>query len=123
MHLIIKNHACYNIMSAIESLIATYKRYALVLEKSHILYFLNVQKFQNFHHASMSNFWTCFHLPDDLQPHHPVLVTQPGFSDHPNDFNSDQIGLFQGQSRLSGLQDQSHDFHSHQKIVDESIHQ
>ena len=31
MHLIIKNHACYNIMSAIASLIATYKHYALVL--------------------------------------------------------------------------------------------
>ena len=30
MHWIIKNHACYNIMSAIASLIATYKRYALV---------------------------------------------------------------------------------------------
>jgi len=31
MHLIIKNHACYNIMSVIASLIATYKRYALVI--------------------------------------------------------------------------------------------
>ena len=30
MHLIIKNHAFYNIMNAIASLIATYKRYALV---------------------------------------------------------------------------------------------
>ena len=30
MHLIIKNHASYNIMSAIGSLIVTYKRYALV---------------------------------------------------------------------------------------------
>ena len=35
MHLIIKNHACYNIMSAIASLIATYKRYALVYQQQH----------------------------------------------------------------------------------------
>ena len=31
MHLIIKNHVCYNIMSVTASLIATYKRYALVV--------------------------------------------------------------------------------------------
>ena len=34
MHLIIKNHACYNIKSVIASLIATYKRYALVFYRS-----------------------------------------------------------------------------------------
>ena len=28
--------------------------------ESHILYLWNVWKYQNFHHASMSNFWTCF---------------------------------------------------------------
>ena len=33
MHFIIKNHACYNIMSVIASLIATYKHYALVSVK------------------------------------------------------------------------------------------
>ena len=31
MHLIIKNHVCYNIMSVTASLITTYKRYALVV--------------------------------------------------------------------------------------------
>ena len=37
MHLIIKNHACYNIMSVIASLIATYKRYALVFLKASLM--------------------------------------------------------------------------------------
>ena len=38
MHLIIKNYACYNIMSVIASLIATYKRYALVIYMPVLVY-------------------------------------------------------------------------------------
>ena len=54
MHLIFKNHACYNIMSVIASLIATYKRYALV--------FLFIQEFFNIIESGD------FVLPSGLSP-------------------------------------------------------